>query len=146
MGREKLQQQIKEVEGKRRTFAHGLLMTDSTANVAVTHVLFQGDHKSPRGEVTAGIPSVFDPQPAHIMKSNNSKTTGRRLTLANWITSPQNPLTARVFVNRIWSNLMGRPLVATPNDFGLAVPGRMTRPFSIGWPANLCERSGRSNS
>jgi hypothetical protein len=50
----------------------------------------------------------------------NPKTTGRRLTLANWITSPQNPLTARVYVNRIWTSLMGTPLVATPNDFGFA--------------------------
>jgi hypothetical protein len=40
--------------------------------------------------------------------------------LANWITAPENPLTARVFVNRVWHSLMGRPLVATPNDFGLA--------------------------
>ncbi len=97
-----------------------LLMTDSTKDIAATHVLFQGDHKSPRDAVEPGFPSVFDPQPATIAKSINGKTTGRRLTLANWIASPQNPLTARVFVNRIWTSLMGRPLVATPNDFGLA--------------------------
>jgi hypothetical protein len=82
--------------------------------------LFQGDHKSPRDAVQAGFLSAFDPQPAMIAKSNNGKTTGRRLTLANWIASPRNPLTARVFVNRVWQSLMGRPLVATPNDFGLA--------------------------
>jgi hypothetical protein len=119
-GRDALQKQIKEIEAKRRTFAHGLLMTDSATNVAATHVLFQGDHKSPRAEVVPGILSVFDPQPALIGKSNNNKTTGRRLTLANWIASPQNPLAARVFVNRVWTSLMGRALVATPNDFGLA--------------------------
>ena len=112
--------QIKAIEAQRRPLTHGLLMTDSTKNIAATHVLFQGDHKSPRATVEAGFPSVFDPQPATIAKSDNSKTTGRRLTLANWIASPQNPLTARVFVNRIWTSLMGRPLVATPNDFGLA--------------------------
>jgi hypothetical protein len=82
--------------------------------------LFQGDHKSPRDEVKPGFLSVFDPQPAKIALTSNASTTGRRLTLANWIASPDNPLTARVFVNRVWHYLMGRPLVATPNDFGLA--------------------------
>ena len=118
--RDGLQQQIKAIEAQRRSPAHGLLMTDSAKDIATTCILFQGDHKSPRAIVEAGFPSVFDPQPAAITKPINSKTTGRRLTLANWIASPQNPLTARVFVNRIWASLMGRPLVATPNDFGLA--------------------------
>jgi mono/diheme cytochrome c family protein len=119
-GREQLQEQIKAIEQQRRSFETGLLMTDNAGNVAATHVLFQGDHKSPRDVVDPGFLSVFDPQPATIAKSHSESTTGRRLTLANWITAPENPLTARVFVNRVWQSLMGRPLVATPNDFGLA--------------------------
>jgi hypothetical protein len=118
--REELEKQIKAIEAKRRSFDHGLVMTDDAANVAATHVFFQGDHKSPREAVEAGFFSVFDPQPAAIATAKNAQTTGRRLTLANWIASPENPLTARVFVNRVWHMLMGRPLVATPNDFGLA--------------------------
>jgi hypothetical protein len=119
-GRDELQQQIQAIERKRRSFGHGLLMTDSKEKIAVTHLLFQGDHKSLRGAVQPGFLSVFDPQPATIEKSTNASTTGRRLTLANWIAALDNPLTARVFVNRVWHYLMGRPLVATPNDFGLA--------------------------
>jgi len=119
-GRERLEQQIQAIDERRRSFTHGLLMSDSAENVAATRLLFQGDHQSPRDAVEPGFPSVFDPQPATITKSNNASTTGRRLTLANWIASPQNPLTARVFVNRIWHSLTGRPLVATPNDFGWA--------------------------
>jgi hypothetical protein len=118
--REKLQQEISVIEAQRRSFETGLLMTDRAEQVPATHVLFQGDHKSPRAVVEAGFLSVFDPRPARIMKSQNEATSGRRLTLADWIASPQNPLTARVFVNRVWHSLMGRPLVATPNDFGLA--------------------------
>jgi hypothetical protein len=46
-------------------------------------------------------------------------TTGSgRLELANWIASPNNPLTARVMVNRLWQGHFGRGIVATPNDFG----------------------------
>jgi hypothetical protein len=118
--REKLQSEIKAIERERSASTTGLLMTDDAKNVAPIRVLFQGDHKSPRAVVEAGFLSVLDPQPATIAKPLNHATTGRRLTLANWIASPDNPLTARVFVNRVWHHLMGRPLVATPNDFGLA--------------------------
>lgn len=47
------------------------------------------------------------------------QTTGRRLALANWITSNENPLTARVLVNHVWLRHFGQPLVSTVFDFGL---------------------------
>jgi hypothetical protein len=118
--RDELQKQIQSVEEQRIPFIQGLLMTDSTEDVAATCVLFQGNHKTPRAEVQAGFFTMFDPRPAEITVPVNNSTTGRRLTLANWIASAENPLTARVFVNRVWHYVMGRPLVATPNDFGLA--------------------------
>jgi cytochrome c553 len=118
--RAELEKQIAEIEKQRRPFSLGLLMTDNPVEVPATRVLFQGDHKAPRDAVQAGFLSVFDPQPAAIDKSANPRTTGRRLTLANWIASPDNPFTGRVFVNRVWHALMGKPLVATPNDFGVA--------------------------
>jgi hypothetical protein len=142
-GRDELQKRIQAIENRRRPFAHALLMTDTADSIAATHVLFQGDHKSPRDMVEAGFLSVYDPQPAPIEKPVSSATTGRRLTLANWIASPANPFTARVFVNRIWQSLMGEALVATPNDFGLA--GASPEDLALlDWLANEFVREGWS--
>jgi hypothetical protein len=66
--------------------------------------------------VEPGVPSVFDPNPLPVAAGR--ATTGRRTTLAEWLTRPENPLTARVAVNRIWQQHFGRGLVGTSSDFG----------------------------
>jgi hypothetical protein len=66
-----------------------------------------------------------------------------RLELAKWIISPQNPLTARVFVNRVWLHLFGEGLVTTPNDFGLAGE-RPTHPELLDHLATRFMRQGWS--
>ncbi len=138
---ETLGQQIEALEKEKRPLTLGLLMTDSAEKVPVTKILFQGNHKDAREPVAPGFISVLDPNPAEIRKPRNSKTTGRRLTLAEWIASSNNPLTARVFVNRAWQQHFGRGLVATPNDFGLA-GGRPTHPELLDWLAGQFVRGG----
>ncbi len=76
----------------------------------VTHVLNKGNYLDPGQEVQPGLLSAFHPFP-------NSQPTNR-LGLAAWLTASDNPLTARVSVNRFWSRLMGRALVETEEDFG----------------------------
>ncbi|MBL9162750.1 MAG: PSD1 domain-containing protein [Planctomycetaceae bacterium] len=77
-----------------------------------TTVLINGDFTRPGEEVAPGTPAALHPF---------APPSGRptRLDLARWIVSPQNPLTARVIVNRIWQQYFGRGIVETENDFGL---------------------------
>jgi hypothetical protein len=113
-------ERIAAIEAGRRPFTRGMLMTDGDGAVPPTHVLAQGDHATPEEEVEPGFPAVFAPAPAVAAATANPRTSGRRLALADWIASPAHPLTARVFVNRIWQALHGRAMVATPDDFGIS--------------------------
>lgn len=74
-------------------------------------VLIKGDFTRPSESVQPGTPSVLHSMPA-------GKDDANRLDLAQWITSPDNPLTARVIVNRVWQVYFGRGIVETENDFG----------------------------
>ncbi|HTL29634.1 MAG TPA: DUF1549 and DUF1553 domain-containing protein, partial [Tepidisphaeraceae bacterium] len=74
-----------------------------------TTILIKGDFTRPSDEVQPGVPSILPPLNA--WKPN-------RLDLARWIVDPQNPLTARVTVNRIWQEYFGHGIVETENDFG----------------------------
>ncbi len=83
-----------------------------------TQILRRGDPTRPKGEVSPGLPAVLVDQPPEPPKPL-AKSTGRRLWLARWLTRPDNPLVARVIVNRIWQQHFGEGLVASANDFGV---------------------------
>jgi hypothetical protein len=138
-----LSKKIDEINKQKRGFTHGLLMTDGEKAPPPTRILFQGDYKQERDPVEPGFLSALDPNPASMVKPVNSKTTGRRLTLAEWMVSAENPLTTRVLVNRVWQSHFGLGLVATPNDFGLA-GARPTHPELLDWLATEFVREGWS--
>jgi hypothetical protein len=75
-----------------------------------THVALRGDYKNIGELVTPGVPAVFNPVPGGVKPD--------RLGLAKWITHPDNPLTARVAVNRLWQEVFGIGLVETSEEFG----------------------------
>ena len=136
-----LEKQITQINSARREFTTGLLMTDQETRPAETRILVLGDHKRLGQPVVPGFLSILDPNPALIPKPANPKTLGRRLALARWIASPNNPLTARVFVNRLWQQHFGQGLVDTPNDFGLA-GSRPSHPELLDWLAAEFVRGG----
>ncbi|MBX7126446.1 MAG: PSD1 and planctomycete cytochrome C domain-containing protein [Cyclobacteriaceae bacterium] len=76
-----------------------------------THVLRRGAYDAP-GEV------VEASAPASIMPFDTTRFSGNRLGLARWLVDDQHPLTARVFVNRVWQEFFGRGIVKTSGDFG----------------------------
>jgi hypothetical protein len=83
-----------------------------------TFLLARGDVESPGEQVSAcGLSAVRTIQ-SDLNVGTNAPEAERRIKLADWITDPQNPLTARVIVNRIWHYHFGNGIVNTPNDFG----------------------------
>ena len=84
-----------------------------------TQVLVRGNAATPAQDVEPRFLQVLtDVLPKLPEKAANGQTSGRRRVLAEWIASPQNPLTARVMANRLWHYHFGRGIVPTPSDFG----------------------------
>ena len=84
----------------------------------VVHRLHRGELNKPREVVEPGLLSVISDASARA-ELDRAATTKRRAVLARWLTSPDNPLVARVLANRVWGWHFGQGLVRTPNDFGL---------------------------
>ena len=97
-------------------------------------LLRKGNPANPGDEVAPGFLSVLGPTELPEPPAPPGATTGRRKALAEWVTRPDHPLTARVIVNRLWQNHFGRGIVATPGDFGTqgASP---THPELLDWLA-----------
>ena len=93
---------------------------------AETFVLKRGDPKRKATSVRPAFPRVLTTDPG---------TPRSRLELAKWIASKENPLTARVIVNRLWQHHFGKGIVATPNDFGMRGE-RPTHPELLDWLAS----------
>jgi hypothetical protein len=84
-----------------------------------SYFLVRGDPLSPGPEMRPGFVEVIAPgNVATEIPRPDGRTSGRRLALAQWIAAPQNPLTARVIVNRLWQKHFGRGIVATLENFG----------------------------
>ena len=96
----------------------GYFYVELSPEAPETHLLVRGKASAPGPLVGPGTPTVLTPSQPDFLDPSE-KTTQRRLTLARWIASSQNPLTARVIVNRVWQHHFGAGIVRTPSDFGV---------------------------
>jgi hypothetical protein len=103
-----------------------MVMADSSKH-RPTYVLSRGNYDMPGPEVGFGLPKS-------ILPFTPAKYSQNRLGLARWVLDPQNPLTSRVFVNRMWAQFFGRGIVKTVGDFGMQ--GELpTHPELLDWLA-----------
>jgi mono/diheme cytochrome c family protein len=114
-------------------------LTEVPGEVPKSVLFKRGDYRTPSHEISPGVLSVLtNLESPHVIQANleQMKTTGRRTQLAEWLTSKENPLTARVFVNRVWMHHFGKGIVGTPGDFG-SMGEKPTHPELLDWLA--CE-------
>jgi mono/diheme cytochrome c family protein len=113
---QKLQEALKQYDALRPVPPGTVLAVTDVGPVAPATYL-PGERR--QEVIEPGFLSVLDPAPARIERpAAAERSTGRRLALARWLCEPDNPLTARVIVNRLWQYHIGRGLVGTSSDFG----------------------------
>jgi hypothetical protein len=110
------------------------------------HLLKRGQHNAPGAEVEPGVPAafclganVYSPEP----KAAGRLSSGRRTAFARWVTSAENPLFARVMVNRIWQHHFGTGLVSTADNLGRS-GAKPSHPELLDYLATVFIRSGWS--
>jgi hypothetical protein len=113
-------------------------LIDDPKNATPVYVLARGDYRNRGAQVHARPPGVLLPDGTPEYPDG---VTDPRLKLADWLLALQNPLTARVIVNRIWLGHFGRGIVATPNDFG-RMGTRPSNPDLLDYLANRFVESG----
>ena len=88
-----------------------MVMAEQPGPRRPTPVLKRGNYDAPGDAVSPGTPASLSPWPAN--------APANRLGLAQWLTAPDHPLTARVEVNRLWRLFFGHGIVSTGQDFGI---------------------------
>ncbi len=106
-----LRKKLQELRASFPALSEAQTMAQDTVLHRNTNIHIRGDYRNKGVEVQPDVPGFLPPLSA-------GKEPPSRLTLARWIVSPGNPLTARVAVNRMWQEFFGRGLVRTSDDFG----------------------------
>jgi len=128
-----LDSRLRTLDSGQRAFAGMFRKPDRT------RLLRRGDPEQPREDIAPATPAFLG---AHSLGSDASDPV-RRMALADWITHPAHPLTARVLVNRVWQGHFGMGLVDTPSDFGRN-GSRPSHPELLDWLAGEFIRNGQS--
>jgi mono/diheme cytochrome c family protein len=116
--------------------------SDRGREVPPLHLLKKGDPNRPGDVVEPATLSLIPSLEKKLNRSpKDAKSTQRRLQFAQWITAPTHPLTARVWVNRLWQAHMGEGLVRSPDNFGFT-GDRPTHPELLDWLATRFLKEG----
>ncbi len=119
-----------------------LVVTEVGPESLSTNVMLRGNPHNPGDEVQPAFLQVVSTSPPVLPTPNPaSKTTGRRLALANWIADPDNPLTARVMANRLWQYHFGRGIVRSSSNLGTQ-GDKPTHPELLDWLASEFIKGG----
>ena len=120
-----------------------MAITELKEKIPQTSLFHRGDHDQPKQVLEPAELTVLRSPEIEPFKSAevSSGTSGRRLAYARWLTSGNNPLVARVLVNRFWMHHFGRGIVGTPGDFGV-LGERPTHPELLDWLADTFVKSG----
>lgn len=128
---------VNQLRRQTNSLPKALVISEHGSTSPETHVFYRGNPHattSPATLVEPAFPGVLNAPTPHIVPPPHGRSTGRRLALARWIASAENPLTARVLVNRIWQHHFGRGLVRSPSNFGFA-GDPPTHPQLLDWLA-----------
>jgi hypothetical protein len=131
---DEIRKKWKEIQASAPAISHAQVIREAY-HPPPSRILIKGDFRSQGVEVEPGTPSVLPPLPA--------ATPRNRLTLARWLMAPENPLTARVTINRVWQEYFGRGLVRTSEDFGTQGE-RPSHPELLDWLASEFRGGGWS--
>ena len=110
-----------------------VMVMEDMAKPRTTYILQRGNYQKPGAEVDAAVPAS--------LAWNSDETHADRLALARWLVAPENPLTARVTVNRFWQSFFGVGLVKTAEDFGVQGE-KPSHPELLDWLATEFTGSG----
>ncbi|MFM2000783.1 MAG: hypothetical protein RI963_209 [Planctomycetota bacterium] len=118
----RLTEQIDTAKAKAEPTTSGSTLVMVETGMRPTHTFRNGDYRNPGELVTPGTPSCLHPMASEDRAKSlhpSAMQGADRLSLARWLVDRENPLVARVVVNRWWGELFGQGLVETPEDFGL---------------------------
>jgi hypothetical protein len=129
---DELRKELSQLDNSLPALSEAMVIREETPH-RVTHLFQRGDFRSPGEAVSPATPAILHP-----LRAEGVPT---RLDLARWLVSPENPLTARVIVNRVWQQYFGRGLVKTSENFG-SQGEAPSHPELLDWLASEFVNSG----
>ena len=131
-----LRKQLDELKDRKVPADRALIVTEAGPVAPETHLMLRGNPHSPGDKVEPGFLQVVGNATPPVIPTppSGSKSSGRRTVLADWIASPENPLTARVMANRVWQYHFGRGIVRSSSNLGTQ-GDKPTHPELLDWLA-----------